>query len=63
MAAKYPPIQEPTTDPQSLRDSVLSLKQGFELLSHQRNNPLVAAVTWADLLALGIITAAQVPKK
>jgi hypothetical protein len=63
MAAKYPPIPEPTTDPGSLRDSVLALKQGFETLSHQRANPLVAAVTWSDLLALGLITAAQVPKK
>ena len=63
MAAKYPPIPDPTTDPESLRFSLVALKQGFEMLSHQRANPLNAAVTWADLLALGLINAAQVPKK
>lgn len=63
MAAKYPPIPEPSTDVLSLRDSMLSVKQGFEMLSNQRGSPLNSAVTWADLVALGLITAAQVPTR
>lgn len=63
MAAKYPSIPEPTTDPVSLRDSVLALKQAFEIHSHQRGVAAQAAVTWEDLVALGLITAAQVPLK
>lgn len=61
MAAKYQSIPEPTTDPLSLRDSVMALKQAFEQHSHQRKNPLNAAVTYQDLLDLGLITAAEVP--
>lgn len=63
MAAKYPSIPDPNLDPKSLRDSVLALKQAFEIHSHQRGTPLNAAVTWQDLVNLGLITAAQVPAK
>ena len=59
--AKYNPIPEPTNDPTQLRLSVQALKQGFEMLTHQRKNALNAAVTWDDLVKLGLITAAQVP--
>jgi hypothetical protein len=60
---KYPAIPAPTLDPKSLRDSILATKQAFEIHSHQSGPPLNAAVTWSDLVALGLITAAQVPLK
>jgi hypothetical protein len=63
MAAKYPAIPDPKLDLASVRDSVLALKQAFEIHSHQRSSPLVAAVTWQDLVTLGLITTAQVPTK
>lgn len=63
MAAKYPAIPDPTLDPASLRDSVLALKQAFEIHSHQRASPLNAAVTWQDLVNLNLITISQVPAK
>lgn len=48
--ANYPAIPEPTNDPNSLRDSVLALKQAFEILSGQKGVAGVAAVT-ADAAA------------
>lgn len=59
---KYPAINEPTTDGASLRESVLNLKEGVEMLTRQRGDPIASAVTWADLVALGLIDAAAVPK-
>ncbi len=58
---KYPAINEPTTDTASLRESILSLKEATEMLTRQRGDPLASAITWADLVALGVITADQVP--
>ncbi|WP_454627803.1 tail fiber domain-containing protein [Bradyrhizobium cenepequi] len=49
MAAKYPSIPDPTIDPASLRDSVLALKQAFEIMSGQRGDPSSAAVLPGDL--------------
>lgn len=45
MAPRYPAIEEPTVDPASLRQAVLSLKQAVEILTAQRGDPLDAAVT------------------
>lgn len=42
MAPRYPSIPDPTTDPQSLRDAVLALKQAFELMAGTRGNAAVA---------------------
>lgn len=47
-APRYPAIPDPTTDPQSLRDTVLALKQAVELLSGQRGD---VAAAGADALA------------
>lgn len=47
--ARYPAIPEPTIQPVSLRDSILSLKQAFETLTGQRGNPGYAALVPADL--------------
>ncbi|MCK1742172.1 hypothetical protein IVA80_15210 [Bradyrhizobium sp. 139] len=45
MAPKYPSIPDPTNDPNSLRDTVLSLKQAVELLTGQRGDDSTTAVT------------------
>lgn len=47
--AKYPAIPEPTIEPVSLRDSILSIKQAFETLTGQRGNPNYRALLPADL--------------
>jgi hypothetical protein len=52
MALKYPAIPEPTTDPQSLRDSILSVKQMLEILTGQRGNANNAAVLPQDIASL-----------
>lgn len=59
---KYPAISEPTTDGASLRESVLNLKEATEMLTRQRGDPIASAITWADLVALGLIEASDVPK-
>lgn len=59
---KYPPIEEPTVDPASLRQTALSTKQTVEILTGQRGNRMDSAVTWGELVALGIIAADQVPR-
>lgn len=61
MAAKYPSIQEPTTDNESLRLAILALKEAFEILSQQRGSRLNGAVTWQDLVDLELISASDVP--
>lgn len=63
MALRYPPIPDSTTDPASLRATDLAIKETLEILTRQRGDPLLAAVTWGDLVALGLITSAQVPVK
>ena len=62
MTIKVPSVPEPTTTPESLRLSVLALKEGVEVLSAQRGSKLNAAVTWQDLVNLRLIKPTQVPK-
>jgi hypothetical protein len=50
VVAKYSPIPHPTIDPGSLRESVVALKEAFEVLSGQKGAAGVAAVT-ADTMA------------
>ena len=59
--AKYPAIPPPTNNHDSLRGSVDALKQGFEILTGQRKNRANSAVTWQDLVDLGLIQASQIP--
>lgn len=59
---KYPSIPDPTTAPENLLDATLALKQAMEIVTGQRGDKLHTAVTWADLVALGVITKDQVPK-
>lgn len=62
MATKYPAIPDPVTNVDSLRDTAISMKETVEILTRQRGNRATSAVTWEDLLALGLCSAAQVPK-
>jgi hypothetical protein len=52
-------------DPQLTLDShqevLKALKSNVEVLTQQRNPKSAAAVTWNDLVALGLIKASQVP--
>lgn len=62
MAAKYPSIPEPQADVLALRASSVALKETVEMLTQQRGNKLNAAVTWQDLLDLGLALPTQVPR-
>jgi hypothetical protein len=54
-------IPEPYEDVKSLRASVVALKQLVESLAGQRGGPSDVAVTWGNLLELGVIQPEQVP--
>jgi hypothetical protein len=62
MPSKYPVIPDPTTDPNALRVTAMALKEGQEILTKQRGDRTLAAVTWQDLLRLGLITSNQLPR-
>jgi hypothetical protein len=47
----------------SLRASVVAVKEVVEVLTRQRKPITSAAVTWQDLVDLGLITSAQVPAR
>lgn len=56
-----PGIPQPTAS--NLLDTVLSIKEAVETINGQRRGSRVtSAVTWEDLIALGIVTLEQVPK-
>ena len=50
MAPRYTSIPEPTLKPESLRDSILSIKQVLEVLTGQRGNPNYRALNPADVM-------------
>jgi hypothetical protein len=58
---KYPTIPHPTHDPLALNQTAMALKETVEILTATRGERLSAAVTWQDLIDLGLITPAQVP--
>lgn len=62
MTTKYPAIPDPVTSVDSLRDTTIAIKEAVEILARQRGDRSTSAVTWQDLLALGLCSAAQVPK-
>lgn len=62
MAAKYPSIPSPQADPEALRASCDALKETIEMLTLQRGNHLNGAVTWQDLIDLGLALPTQVPR-
>ena|GEM_PF-6760612 len=57
---KYPSVPEPTQDVRSLQASVLALKENVEILTGQRRGP--TPVTWDDLVRLGLIEEADIPR-
>jgi len=61
MAPRYPSIPDPTSDPVSLRSTALALKEITEILTQQRGDRTISAVTWQDLVDLGLILPSQVP--
>lgn len=63
MPPRYPPIIDPAPTLESLYTTVQQLKQVIEILTAQRAaHQSVAAVTWDDLVSLGLIEPQQVPK-
>jgi len=62
MAAKYPAIPTPAADVLALRASCEALKETVEVLTLARGNHLNAAVTWQDLIDLGLALPTQVPR-
>ncbi len=61
MTIRYPSVPSPTLDVASLREAVAALKEVVEILTQQRGLPANSAVTWQDLVNLGIITSSQIP--
>jgi hypothetical protein len=55
-------IPEPYEDVKSLRSSAVATKELVETLAGQRGQAYDAAVTWGDLLDLGVIKPEQVPQ-
>jgi len=55
-------IPEPFETLSSLRSTAMATKELVETISGQRGHANDAAVTWADLVNLGLIKADQVPK-
>lgn len=62
MPAKYPSIPEPVAETNSIRDCAAAMKETVEVLTQQRGDRSLSAVTWQDLLSLGLITADQIPR-
>lgn len=62
MPAKYPAIPEPQAEINSVRDTSAAIKETVEVLTRQRGTRSFSAVTWEDLLGLGLITPDQIPK-
>lgn len=60
---KFPSIQDPAPTPESLRQSILQIKEAVEILTRQRRPVTSGAVTWQDLVDLELIAADQVPKR
>lgn len=56
-------VPEPTETFDGLRASVMGLKEIAEVLDGQRGNMLDAAVTWQDLVDLGIVSPVNVPRR
>lgn len=62
MAQKYPAIPEPFAEINSVRSTSAALKEAVEILTQQRGSRANSAVTWQDLVNLGLIQPSQVPR-
>lgn len=63
MPNNYKAIPVPVADLTSLREAAVATKEVVEVLTRQRKPVLAAAVTWQDLVALGLIPASKVPQR
>ena len=55
-------IPEPYENLASLRTSALATKELVELLAGQRGQAYTTAVTWGDLMRIGLIKEDQIPR-
>jgi hypothetical protein len=55
MAGRYNSIPDPRGDVESLRQALLATKEVVEVMASQRGSRGSGAVTWDDLIALGIV--------
>jgi hypothetical protein len=62
VAQKYPAIPDPLASMNSVQSTAAALKEGFEILTRQRGSKMLAAVTWEDLVRLGLVTPDKVPR-
>jgi len=64
MTTKLGAIPDPQLSVESLQDTAAALKNTVEVLARQQGkNVGLAAVTWNDLVTLGLIEQAQIPKQ
>lgn len=65
MARVIPGIPEPSLTIASHQIVILALKEAVEILAKQRDPKQIphAAVTWQDLVDLGLVGPEQVPRK
>lgn len=59
----FPAIPHPKPDTESHNKVLLALKESVETLTRQRGNPENSVITWADMVALGVIDKSQIPSK
>lgn len=59
---KYPAISDPIADPENLRKVMMEVKEVVEILQGDREPRLNSAVTWEDLIDLGLATEADLPE-
>jgi hypothetical protein len=55
-------IPEPYENLASLRSSAIATKELVEVLAGQRGQAYTAAVTWGDLVRIGLIKEDQIPR-
>ena len=55
-------IPEPNENLPSLRSTAVATKELVETLAGQRGDPRDVAVTWGDLINLGLVIPAEVPR-
>lgn len=61
-APRYPPIPDPSLEPEALRRADIAIKETLEIMSGTRGNRADSIVTWQDLLDLGLIVPGQIPR-
>lgn len=61
---KFPGIPDPSRSADGMFETVVTMKQAVETLAGQRRGSRgQSAVTWDDLVDLGLIEAVQVPNE